>query len=75
MSDSLLAAVTETSFYGAHHPPVAEKPLKPLNELNLPSAVINCYQRFGISHLFAWQAECLEKAGASGKRNFIFSAP
>ncbi|CAF4015864.1 unnamed protein product [Rotaria sp. Silwood2] len=75
LSDSLLAAVTETSFYGFNHPPVAEKPPKPLTELNLPTAVINCYQRSGISHLFAWQAECLEKASASGKRNFIFSAP
>ncbi|CAF3131856.1 unnamed protein product [Rotaria sp. Silwood2] len=75
LSDSLLAAVTETSFYGPNHPPVAEKPPKPLTELNLPTAVINCYQRSGISHLFAWQAECLEKASASGKRNFIFSAP
>jgi DNA polymerase theta len=44
-----------------------EKPLKPLTELNLPSAIIACYQRAGISHLFAWQAECLEKASASGE--------
>jgi hypothetical protein len=35
--------------------------------LNLPPAVVACYQRSGISHLFAWQAECLEKASASGK--------
>ncbi|CAF0891418.1 unnamed protein product [Rotaria sordida] len=76
LSDSLLAAVTETSFYAPNHPPVTEKqPSKPLTELNLPTAVINCYQRSGISHLFAWQAECIEKASASGKRNFIFSAP
>ncbi|CAF1182561.1 unnamed protein product [Rotaria sordida] len=74
-SDSLLAAVTEISFYGPNHPQVAEKPPKPLIELNLPTAVINCYQRSGISHLFAWQAECIEKASASGKRNYIFSAP
>ncbi|CAF1107116.1 unnamed protein product [Rotaria sp. Silwood1] len=75
LSDSLLAAITETSFHESNHPPVAEKPLKPLSELNLPIAVINCYQRFGITHLFAWQAECLEKASANGKRNFIYSAP
>jgi len=41
--------------------------LKPLTELNLPPAVIACYQRSGITHLFAWQAECLEKASASGE--------
>jgi DNA polymerase theta len=40
--------------------------------LNLPPAVIACYQRSGISHLFAWQAECLEKASASGTHIPIF---
>jgi hypothetical protein len=83
LSDSLLAAVADTSFYGTtSHPPVAgkflsfnlrvsscslEKPLKPLVKLNLPPAVIACYQRSGITDLFAWQAECLEKASASGE--------
>ncbi len=43
-----------------------EKPTKPLVELNLPPAVVACYQRLGISYLFGWQAECLEKASASG---------
>ncbi|CAF0888053.1 unnamed protein product [Adineta ricciae] len=75
LSDSLIAAVTETSFNVPSHPPIAEKPVKPLAELNLPPAVVACYQRAGISHLFAWQADCLEKASSSGKRNFIFSAP
>lgn len=44
-----------------------EKPSKPLVELNLPPAVIACYHRLGISHLFAWQAECLQKASARGE--------
>jgi hypothetical protein len=44
-----------------------EKPTKPLVELNLPPAIIACYQRSGITHLFAWQAECLEKASTSGE--------
>ena len=35
--------------------------------MNLPSAVIDYYQRTGISHLFAWQAECLEKASSNGE--------
>jgi len=54
-----------------------EKPSKPLGDLNLPPAVIACYQRAGITDLFSWQAECLEKASVrdSQKRNFIFSAP
>ena len=93
LSDSLLAAVTETSFYGPSSVPIAgeqesdhscdngclEKPLKPLAELHLPPAIVACYQRAGVSHLFAWQAECLLKASGSvnslGKRNFVFSAP
>ena len=44
-----------------------EKPSKPLVELNLPPAVIACYHRLGISHLFAWQAECLQKASTRGE--------
>ncbi len=49
-----------------------EKPAKALVELNLPPAVVACYQRSGISHLFAWQAECLEKASASGELILYF---
>jgi hypothetical protein len=58
--------MTFLSFYSL------EKPLKPLAELNLPPAVIACYQRSGISHLFAWQAECLERASASGEYIHLF---
>jgi hypothetical protein len=95
LSDSLLAAVVETSFNAPPPaPPVLgkqrfddsssdngrlEKPLKPLADLHLPPAIVACYHRVGVTHLFAWQAECLEKASGSiqslGRRNFVFSAP
>jgi hypothetical protein len=90
LSDSLLAAVTETSFHIPAPPPVAgkfshfvlqyifinfnylEKLLKPIAELNLSPAITACYQRSGISHLFSWQADCLEKANASGEYIHLF---
>ncbi|CAF3835924.1 unnamed protein product [Rotaria sp. Silwood1] len=63
-SDSLLAAVAETSFYGPAPPSIKNRE-KPITELKLPPAVIAYYQRSGILHLFAWQADCLEKANSS----------
>lgn len=87
LSDSLLAAVVETSFNAPPPAPILgkqwlddssdngclEKPLKSLADLHLPPAIVACYQRVGVTHLFAWQAECLEKA--SRRRNFVFAAP
>jgi hypothetical protein len=43
---------------------------KSLNELDLPMDIVACYQHVGITHLFAWQAECLNKAFANGIDRF-----
>lgn len=80
LSESLLAAVTDTSFHGPTPRPIFGELFfllffrrhigfleVPLNDLQLPPRIVACYQRAGISSLFSWQAECLSQASANSK--------
>ena len=48
----------------------------PLFAWGLPDPILNHYNKKGITHLFDWQVQCLERTGVLHKaRNLVYSAP
>uniref|UniRef100_G3PUF7 DNA polymerase theta n=1 Tax=Gasterosteus aculeatus TaxID=69293 RepID=G3PUF7_GASAC len=41
----------------------------------LPKAVLACYQKHGVTHMFEWQAQCLAVGQALQGGNLVYSAP
>ncbi|XP_037326928.2 DNA polymerase theta [Pungitius pungitius] len=41
----------------------------------LPKAVLACYQKHGVTHMFEWQAQCLAAGQALQGGNLVYSAP
>ena len=41
----------------------------------LPSAVVDCYAKAGLTELFPWQVECLSLDGVLDGHNLVYSAP
>ncbi|OQV14220.1 DNA polymerase theta [Hypsibius exemplaris] len=46
-----------------------------LSAWGLPEKVVKAYQKIGVSSLFRWQAECLNKGRVLDGRNLVYSAP
>ncbi|XP_029000696.1 DNA polymerase theta [Betta splendens] len=46
-----------------------------LSSWGLPKAVLECYQKHGVTHMFEWQAQCLTVGQVLQGGNLVYSAP
>ncbi|KAM8880408.1 DNA polymerase theta isoform 2-T2 [Spinachia spinachia] len=56
-------------------PPAGQAEKLLLCNWGLPKAVLECYQKHGVTHMFEWQAQCLAVGKALHGGNLVYSAP
>ncbi|OQV13803.1 DNA polymerase theta [Hypsibius exemplaris] len=70
----LLAASLEWPASAVVPGPDSEEPVD-LSQWGLPEKVVKAYQKSGVSSMFSWQAECLNRGRVLDGGNLVYSAP